>query len=569
MKKLGFLSLGIGIVCAATPAAWSNPTGGVIRNGSATIVEGIGVVSVNQASNKAIIDWETFSIEAGELTNFNQPASGATLNRVVSANPSSILGQLNATGDVILINPNGIVVGPSGRVDAASFIASTLNVSDAEFLAGGDLRFSGDSVNGVTNLGTIVAREGDLFLLGTSVNNTGSLSAPNGTVGLAAGRQILVKATGDERVFVEVGSGGKVEHSGSIQAAVAELKAAGVDPNTLAVSVNGVVEATGVQRVGGRVYLSGGGGKVFIDAPVSAKPAPESDPISGTRIDIKGGDIEIRGADVNAYGPGEAELLVDASGDVLIVDSLIGTMGATSGEVVIETEGDLEIRSENERSGIGQFDGPIDPDVEFRIFANSVVIEDYLSPYIFSGPDPGIIGHPDPSITSYRPVGGDIVVVGFQGGNVVLNGGDVGGGGVYQPIGSGGVVVGNGDLETHPGGSVLNSEVHRSEVSSQIVAVPSSPRISGDTLVERAPDLRLPAAFPRQIRAEVEGQASDMATGSQNAREKDNPGTGGSDSGAVKLPSGENRRVAGPEAFRRLFDPAGSRQFLETRIGGE
>ncbi|MCB1086938.1 MAG: filamentous hemagglutinin N-terminal domain-containing protein [Verrucomicrobiae bacterium] len=166
MKRFLFrLSALLAVIVGSNASA--NPVGGVVTNGSATISESGSTLSVNQATQKAIIEWGSFSIAAGEVTNFTQPAGGAALNRVVTANPSEIFGQLNATGNLILINPNGILVGAGGQIDTAGFIASTLDVADAEFLAGGNLRFSGTSDKGVTNLGSIVAREGDLFLLGS------------------------------------------------------------------------------------------------------------------------------------------------------------------------------------------------------------------------------------------------------------------------------------------------------------------------------------------------------------------------------------------------------------------
>jgi len=236
-KKL--LNLTASVVLMSAASLRANPTGGVVSSGVAGISEVGTVLTIDQTGQRVIINWDSFSIAAGEVTNFNQPAGGTALNRVMLANPSEIFGQLNATGNVILINPNGILVGASGRIDTAGFMASTLDVLDAEFLAGGDMRFTGSSENGVTNLGSITAREGDIFLLGASVTNESVLTAVNGTVGLAAGQQILVSATGDERVFVEVGSSGSVEHSGEVRAAIAELKALGTDPNVIAVSVNG------------------------------------------------------------------------------------------------------------------------------------------------------------------------------------------------------------------------------------------------------------------------------------------------------------------------------------------
>ncbi|MCB1093898.1 MAG: filamentous hemagglutinin N-terminal domain-containing protein, partial [Verrucomicrobiae bacterium] len=118
----------------------SNPAGGLVVNGNASIGDGLGGhLSINQLSDKAIINWQDFSIGAGETTQFIQPgANSAVLNRVVTGNPSSLLGALRANGKVMVINPNGILVGATGTVDVGGLVLSTLDVSDADFLGGGD-----------------------------------------------------------------------------------------------------------------------------------------------------------------------------------------------------------------------------------------------------------------------------------------------------------------------------------------------------------------------------------------------------------------------------------------------
>src|SRR4030095_15763820 len=143
--------------------------------------------------------FRSFSISNGELTRFLQPGSNsAALNGVPGGNPSSIYGSLRANGKVYLINPNGVFIGPSGRVDAGSFVASTLDTPDEEFLKGGNLTFKGGSEASVVNLGTITALDGDAFLIAKTVENHGSINAPNGTAGLAAGTEVILQPAGEE-----------------------------------------------------------------------------------------------------------------------------------------------------------------------------------------------------------------------------------------------------------------------------------------------------------------------------------------------------------------------------------
>jgi filamentous hemagglutinin family protein len=95
----------------------ANPTGGQVAAGSASIHTAPGTVTVNQASNQAVIDWQSFSIGSNELTKFIQPSSNsAVLNRVLGGETSILNGTLSANGQVYLINGNGIIVGPTGSV---------------------------------------------------------------------------------------------------------------------------------------------------------------------------------------------------------------------------------------------------------------------------------------------------------------------------------------------------------------------------------------------------------------------------------------------------------------------
>ncbi|MCP5551425.1 MAG: filamentous hemagglutinin N-terminal domain-containing protein [Akkermansiaceae bacterium] len=558
---------------SAIPDAPANPMGGVVTNGAATISESGSTLTVNQSTQKAIIEWDAFSIGTGEVTSFAQPAGGAALNRVVTANPSEIFGQLNATGSLILINPNGILVGAGGQVDTAGFIASTLDVADAEFLAGGDLRFSGGSDKGVTNLGSIVARDGDLFLLGASVTNGGSLSAPNGTVGLAAGSRILVTATGDERVFVEVGSGGKVEHSGEIRAAIAELKAAGTDPNVIAVNVGGLIEATGVQRSGGKIFLNGGGGRVQITAPVEAKPAPESNPVSGTVIEIGGGDIDIRDTHVQAFGPGDADIALDAARDVTITDATVGPVDATGGSLTATAGRDFKLIGLH---GLSLFGGtsrtgvPVDTVIDITAGRNVVVSSASTGQAGIGNAGGGGVPVGRPNVSA----GGNISVIypappphagGGSGGNIVIiGGGSNGGGGSWSPP----VFIG-GNLG---GGSLTSTSLgaSRPKVQTESEAVAGSAVMSAnDSGAGRTVSASNP--LDREMSRRT-GRASAPDSSPQDRDENRISNASGGDGAPVN--SGAKNGSASPggadaSQIRRLFDPMGRRQFIETRIGGQ
>ncbi len=287
---------------AETPLL-AQPTGGQVVAGSATFTAGAGSLTIVQTSARAIINWQNFSLATGELAKFVQPdATSATLNRVVSGLPSSLAGKLEANGRIFLINSNGILIGAGARIDATGFLASTLDVTNNEFLAGGDLHFTGTSGAAIKNLGTINGLGGDVFLIARQVENAGAITAANGTAGLAAGSEVLLTTGGNERLFIQAASlPGAIVNSGTITAATAELKAAGGNAYALAINNSGVVRANGSARRDGQVWLvASGDGEVVSSGTVAATRA------NGTH----GGGVQILGGKVT-LGTGA---IVDVSG---------------------------------------------------------------------------------------------------------------------------------------------------------------------------------------------------------------------------------------------------------------
>jgi filamentous hemagglutinin family protein len=250
-------------------------------------------VTVDQS--RAILNWNSFSIAADELARFVQPNSASVvLNRVTGGNPSALLGRLEANGGVFVINPNGVLVGAGAVIQTGgTFVASTRDVSDASFLAGGTLNLLGSSSAGVENLGLIKSATGDVILVGRTVKNVGGIEAPQGTAGLAAGDDILLSTSGNDRLSVRLpgaaiatGTTG-VDNQGTVKAAQAQLTAAGGHVYALAVSNGGAIEATGfAQRPDGRIVLSADGGDIAVSGNLSARNANGD----GGTILLGGGD---------------------------------------------------------------------------------------------------------------------------------------------------------------------------------------------------------------------------------------------------------------------------------------
>ncbi len=263
----------------STTLVYANPQGGQVTSGNASITTTPGTVTVNQFSSRAVINWNSFSINSGELTRFIQPnTSSAVLNRVLGGNPSQIYGTLTSNGAVYLINPNGILVGPGGVIDTGSgFFGSTLNVSDSAFMNGGDLTFSGSSLSNVVNYGTISSLQGDVVLLGYTVENHGTIDALQGDALLGAGSTVLLKAVGMDRIYIQSALTSNllnqtgVDNQGVINAASAQLKAAGGNVYALAINNDGIINATGVNNSGGRIVLTSENGNVRVGGTLTAK----------------------------------------------------------------------------------------------------------------------------------------------------------------------------------------------------------------------------------------------------------------------------------------------------------
>jgi filamentous hemagglutinin family protein len=280
MKKIAIsfsiISLAMGLELLAGPSGASVVSGDV-RIGSSEL----GQLLVESHSDRAIISWENFSIGRDEVARFQLPdASSAVLNRVTSSLPSTLAGLLESNGHVYLINPNGILVTEEGVINTASFLASTLDLNNSDFMIGGDLLFAGNSQESVINRGQITAWNGDVILLGYTVRNENAIDAPFGTAALGAGSEILLMPQGEERIaihiplaHVEASSGTGILQEGTLQAIRAELKAEG-NPYALAIQSSGWIKANSSATVEGRVYLIANEGVITHTGTIHA-PAGE------------------------------------------------------------------------------------------------------------------------------------------------------------------------------------------------------------------------------------------------------------------------------------------------------
>ena len=310
--RRGLLALSL-----ALPAtALAGPAGEQVSAGLASVSRPDSVTTViNQQSQKAVIDWREFSIGRQELVRFQQPGTGSiALNRVLGSDPSRILGNLSANGQVFLVNPNGVLFGPDSRVSVHGLLATTHEIGNEEFLAG---RYTfGAEENpyaggGVVNEGFLAAGPGGYIVLaGDYAENSGVIEARLGAVELAAGSRLTLDLEGDELIGLAVD-----EASLASRAGVANLGAIAADggrvvmtakvASELAASVvnnEGLIEARSLGELNGEIILDGAAAGVVANSGTLDA--------SGLAGGETGGSVRMLGERVGLLDQG----LVDVSG---------------------------------------------------------------------------------------------------------------------------------------------------------------------------------------------------------------------------------------------------------------
>ncbi|WP_426101180.1 MBG domain-containing protein [Massilia sp. TSP1-1-2] len=304
------LSIAVAIALGQYGAALAAPTGHQVVAGQVTVTRpDLLQTVISQASQGAIVNWQSFSVGASERVDIRQPnASSVLLNRVIGNNPSEIYGRLSANGQVFLVNPNGVLFGRDAQVSVGGLVASTLDIANDDFLSG-RFHFAGNSGAAVENFGQLQAAErGTVALLGGRVNNDGTISARLGTVALSAGGKIALDFEGDGLTKIRVEQGAvaaMVENRGMIIAdggqAVMSARAAQALADTV-LNQQGVVRARSLVERDGKIVLDGGSHGVTLNSGTL-------DATGGAGL--TGGVVNVLGHHVGLVG----NALIDASGD--------------------------------------------------------------------------------------------------------------------------------------------------------------------------------------------------------------------------------------------------------------
>ena len=380
----GSLVAGIGgLLCGST--AWANPQGLTVVSGTATPV-GIGPQLTLNVSDRAVLNWSSFNIAPGETTRFQQPnATSIVWNQVLDANPSHLFGTLQANGIVVLANTAGFWFGPDSVVKAASFVATTAGGPPPGFESGGTWNLTiTPPLASIVNYGHIEAAQGgSVFLVAEKIENHGVLMAPDGTLGLYAGKEVLVSERPDGRglsasarlpegsidnqgkLIADAGTialsarvvnqGGLIqantlrENRGVIELLATEQLTLGPESKTLAA---GSSDASSPSSAGSVRLVSGGS---YADSPTARiSVAGGAGGGAGGRVEISAASLPSIQAAVNGSAKGGStagSLLIDP--DIISIDAG-GTGSAGSGQIDASVPGARLSLSPNSLSGFSQ-----------------------------------------------------------------------------------------------------------------------------------------------------------------------------------------------------------------------
>ena len=336
--KNGFVRLASAALCMAAcfGSVQAGPTGPQVVAGQASFATNGNVFSITNTPG-AIINWQSFNVNANEITRFVQETSNsAVLNRIVGQDPSRILGSLQSNGKVFLINPNGIVFGQGARVDVGGLVASTLNISDSDFRAGKNTFTANAGAGTISNDGEITALSGGkVFLVATSVENKGIINAPNGDVVLAAGRSVKLVDAGNPDLDVVVSA----PQDSAINLGQIVSNGGRVGIYGALVNQRGVVNAdSAVVGANGRILLKASGDTVLGAGSVTTASSVRAVAGNDLTVDARiraDGDIDLRAANRLGIGAG-GELLAPGYIDLQAERvSLAGRIGGVDGTLPI------------------------------------------------------------------------------------------------------------------------------------------------------------------------------------------------------------------------------------------
>ena len=347
----------IGLILAGQVLA--GPEGEEVVGGAGSVSRSDNATIINQATDRLAINWQNFDVNSDERVQFIQPSSfSVALNNILSNTASNINGRVDANGQLVFVNPHGIIFGRNAVVNAGGVLASGLSINPNDFM-NGELTFSAMANTGgvVINSGLLnAATGGSVSLLGKQVENNGLISAKLGSVNFAAGREAVVTFDNDGKVGVriteallesDIGVDPAVVNTGDIQAEGGKvLLTASTSQDIFSQAVNNgeldynrsvVVNSDGSFTIGdgadiantGLINVSGeqAGDVVIVGENITHSGEINADSYSNSKAAVSAGHVEIHSRDTTLLTESSvvtANAVLGMGGDIKLLGDHVG-----------------------------------------------------------------------------------------------------------------------------------------------------------------------------------------------------------------------------------------------------
>jgi fibronectin-binding autotransporter adhesin len=323
------------IAFAGTVDALTLPTGGNVVTGSVSISQNnSGRMDVNQTSNHGIVNWDTFNVGSSASVHFNQPTSRSSILNNVLSGQSIINGSIFSNGRLILVNPTGILTGPTSAIRSEGAILSTLNLTKQNYL-NSTYNFSTNNNSTLINEGNI---EGEyVALLSPIITNKGTINT-NVATSLAAGdnlklsisdSNLLTVSVNPSKIKSSINNEGNIKSQNGIVTLKTDIAQSVVDQvikienakSDGLISENGIVKLvtnTGAITAKDIKIDAGSNGASTISGTLNSN----SDTSNGGSVEVTAKEIDINTATISADGKtGGGKVLIggdwQGSGDLL------------------------------------------------------------------------------------------------------------------------------------------------------------------------------------------------------------------------------------------------------------
>lgn len=300
---------------------YAAPNGANVVYGDVNISQSGSNTVINQNTDKAIINWNSFDVNKGESVLFNQNSSSSIiLNRVTSGLPTNIFGNISANGNVFILNQAGVLVGNGAQINTNSFLAGAASINDKDFLAGKH-NFYGAQGN-VINNGSIKVQDGGYaVLMGKKVENNGLISAKFGKIYLSSGETFRMDMSGNDLIGVAVEKGitdAYISNAGHIQSEGGTIVMTAKNASDVirhAVNNTGIIDASSISYEGGKVILGAENGQIVNAGEINVSSQADK----GGSVDINAANIINNGTiDANGLNGGIINML---SSDLLKINN--------------------------------------------------------------------------------------------------------------------------------------------------------------------------------------------------------------------------------------------------------